>query len=457
MLKKNLLIVLSIAAVTACSKDEIKNVNSNPNGANCITVSPVVPKASVRGTNATISVLNQDPNGFYVVAYGNNAFYFNRTKAIYSANGKEGITTQEGFFLEKNYAWPTYDLTFAAWYPTVLPDGGGSVTGAYKNDGTLMPGQYVSQPKWDADGNLEIGQYIKGFVPATDYAKQTDIVIARTKVQSSNYKEGTQPVILNFRHILSKVSIKAAKKEGDQIKVEIAKVELRNIPSKADFDFRGSDDYQTNGHYGDADVPSSVLIPFDHWKLDVPTTITEYSDATITKANMQRYPCALNAVVTVGPEVSSAKDLLNDDNMLLVPMDFNGNYADGYLKAWNQTITEEGRHAVGAYLALTMRVWKKNADDPSKYDLIYPALDTPETLKENIEGEVYGKAAAGIITSSTKWEPGKHYIYTLNFTDNGVGKTDPEEPGGGEDILGANMWFQVTVDDWAEIEEAPSF
>ena len=459
MLKKTLLSILTVAVVTACSKDEIKTVNSNPEGATSILFSPVVPLAT-RGTNTAISALQNDANGFYVVAYGNNAFYFNRTKAIYSASGKEGITDQEGFFLEKNYAWPSYDLTFAAWYPTVLPAGGGSVTAAYKSDGTTtMPGQYVSQPKWDADGTLIQGQYIKGFVPSTDCAKQTDIVMARTKAESASYKEGKTPVTLNFRHILSKISIKAAKSEGDQIKVEIAKVELRNIPSKADFDFRGTDDYVTDNRYGNASVGQSALVPFDHWKLDVPTSIVTYSDASIETANMQRYPCTLSDAVTVGPEVSAtAADLLAGDNsMLLIPVNFNGNYGGSYLRAWDQTITEEGKHAVGAYLALTMRVLKKNASDPTQFDVIYPALDTPAGLQETIGDKTYGKAAAGIITSDTEWNPGRHYIYTLNFTDSGVGKTDPEEPGGGEDILGGNMWFTVTVDDWAEVSSAPSF
>lgn len=460
MFKKILLSVLAAAAMTACSKEEIKNVNSNPEGIDCITVSPVVPKAT-RGTNTTINALQGDANGFYVVAYGNNAFYFNRTKAIYSESGPEDITgqpSQPGFFLEKNYAWPSYDLTFAAWYPTVLPTGGGSVEGAYKSDGTTkMEGHYVSQPQWDGGGNLTKGQYINGFVPSTDCTRQTDIVMAQTKAAAADHKENKSAVVLNFRHILSKISIKAAKSEGDQIKVEIAEVELRNIPSKADFDFRGAD-YVTDNRYGNAGVEQSALVPFNHWTLEVPTSITTYSDASIDLANMQRYPCKLATPVTVGPEVSgAAQNLLTDGNsMLLIPVDFNGNYC-GYLRAWNQTVTEPDKVGVGAYLALTMRVLKKSATDPGEFDVIYPANDTPADLKKTVDGVEYGKAAAGIITSSTKWEPGRHYVYTLNFTDKGVGNTDPEKPGGGEDILGENMWFTVTVDDWAFIEEAPSF
>ncbi|MEI3555005.1 MAG: hypothetical protein V8Q54_10655 [Alistipes senegalensis] len=75
-----------------------------------------------------------------------------------------------------------------------------------------MAGQYVSQPVWSGDGSgLEKGQEIRGFVPATVHADQTDIVIARTEANSATYGKG-QPVKLNFRHILSQVSFKAKKR-----------------------------------------------------------------------------------------------------------------------------------------------------------------------------------------------------------------------------------------------------
>lgn len=52
-----------------------------------------------------------------------------------------------------------------------------------------MAGQYVSQPVWSGDGSgLEKGQEIRGFVPATVHANQTDIVIARTKAKAETHK-----------------------------------------------------------------------------------------------------------------------------------------------------------------------------------------------------------------------------------------------------------------------------
>ena len=53
---------------------------------------------------------------------------------------------------------------------------------------------------------------------------------------------------LNFRHILSQVSFKAKKKSGDQLRIEIKEIELRNIPSKGNFVFRKSNDFTTDGN-----------------------------------------------------------------------------------------------------------------------------------------------------------------------------------------------------------------
>ena len=182
MLKKTLLSIMAAAAMTACSQVETTSVNPDPEGTGYITFSPVVPKAT-RGTVTKIDQLKNQ--GFYVVAYGENSFYFNRLLAEYkeAADDNKGA----GFYLPGKYSWPSYELTFSAWYPPTLPANGGSAT-AYDKDGNVMAGQYVSQPVWSGDGSgLEKGQEIRGFVPATVHADQTDIVIARTKATSATY------------------------------------------------------------------------------------------------------------------------------------------------------------------------------------------------------------------------------------------------------------------------------
>ncbi len=61
------------------------------------------------------------------------------------------------------------------------------------------------------------------------------------------------------------------------------------------------------------------------------------------------------------------------------------------------------------------------------------------------------------VPADTKWEAGKTYIYTLDYT-NGLGKADPDspeepdKPKPGDDILGGNVSFKVTVTAWT-VEE----
>ena len=55
----------------------------------------------------------------------------------------------------------------------------------------------------------------------------------------------------------------------------------------------------------------------------------------------------------------------------------------------------------------------------------------------------------------TNWEPGKKYVYTLNYSAAGLGMTDPEDGAvPGEDIIPESplkLWFNVTVSDWEEV------
>ena len=110
-----------------------------------------------------------------------------------------------------------------------------------------------------------------------------------------------------------------------------------------------------------------------------------------------------------------------------------------------------------------------DAADATK--LIYP---------KNNKAEYGGDFAWAAVDVNTKWEPGKKYIYTLHFTENGYGKidkkqspegnTDPgdetpeddtddgDNPKPGEDIVDApvQLILDVTVVDWDEVKEEPT-
>lgn len=114
-----------------------------------------------------------------------------------------------------------------------------------------------------------------------------------------------------------------------------------------------------------------------------------------------------------------------NDNAMLLPQQ---------LVAW-ASATDKTNNANGAYIALKIQITTKDGAR------VYPA-----------KGGEYDWAAVAI---DTKWEAGKKYVYTLDFS-NGAGKVDPEKPDPdptdpfkpGEDILGKPIKFTVTVTDW---------
>lgn len=132
---------------------------------------------------------------------------------------------------------------------------------------------------------------------------------------------------------------------------------------------------------------------------------------------------------TLAPDAASLMKIEND-NAMLIPQQ---------LTAWNPG-TDKPNISNGAYLAVKVNITTKAGAQ------VYPAA-----------AGTYGWAAVAI---DTKWESGKKYIYTLDFSD-GAGKVDPEKPTPvdpsvdpfkpGEDILGGKIKFTVTVDEWTEV------
>lgn len=123
-----------------------------------------------------------------------------------------------------------------------------------------------------------------------------------------------------------------------------------------------------------------------------------------------------------------------NDNAMLLPQQ---------LVAWNSE-TDKANTNEGAYIALKIQITTKDGAR------VYPAT-----------GKDYDWAAVAI---NTKWEAGKKYVYTLDFS-NGAGKVDPEKPtptpdpekpdpfNPGDDILGKPIKFTVIVTDWAPVDQ----
>ena len=138
--------------------------------------------------------------------------------------------------------------------------------------------------------------------------------------------------------------------------------------------------------------------------------------------------------------IMDASGTSTNGNAMLIPQQ---------LVAWDVNDDSNNTNA-GAYLSVLVNITTKDGAQ------IYPPADG-----------VYGWAAVGI---DTNWEPGKKYIYTLDFS-NGAGNVDPEGPDGGdpnpdpdpdpddekepgEDIFGSPIKFDVEVSKWIDSSQS---
>lgn len=119
--------------------------------------------------------------------------------------------------------------------------------------------------------------------------------------------------------------------------------------------------------------------------------------------------------------------LAENDNAMLLPQQ---------LVAWDSA-NDKPNTKGGAYIALKVQI--KSAGGARMY---------PSTAAGD-----YGWVAVAI---DTKWEAGKKYVYTLDFT-NGAGKVDPEKPtpvdpkdpfNPGDDVFGDPIKFTVDISEW---------
>lgn len=120
-----------------------------------------------------------------------------------------------------------------------------------------------------------------------------------------------------------------------------------------------------------------------------------------------------------------------DGNAMLLPQT---------LTPWSP-VNDPDNVAREAYLSVLVRI-TTTADGVQVYP--FPADKT---------GRQYAWAS---IPLSGKWEQGKKYIYTLDFTE-GAGNVDPDDPTPGNPVLGGPIKFTVNVNNWEETENSTPY
>lgn len=261
-------------------------------------------------------------------------------------------------------------------------------------------------------------QTITDFAPDQTVARQKDLLVSyNTGNKKDNEAKG---VAMNFKHALSQIEVQA-KCSNEKIKIEVIGLKMVNAAAKANFTFPN---VETNTAY----------------KLEQ----SQWRDWTDKNNHDKAYMIKdKDNKVTLTKDAQSL--MFGEGGMMLIPQQ---------LTAWDGTDSK-----TGAYLSVLCRIYSL---DNGNETLLYPR----PVVGDNKDG----KYAFSAVAINTNWEPGKKYIYTLNFCgENGgageiapnptnpVEPTDPdveEKPGtGGEEILGKPISFTVTVDEWTDQTE----
>lgn len=385
---KHSFILLSLAALTlaGCSSDE---QTSGPAALQNkgIAFRPTLAGAT-RGTEADLDVLKAS-DGIGVTAVASDAAK-NTNSGFYFSNVAFKWDANTSFFNSKATG-TEYD---------------------YPDDGTWTVDFYAWYPKADAptitNNNNSVSAVYTNFTPSTTMADQKDLMIAIKKQAGASDKSTGTP--LNFQHALSQIEVKA-KNTGTVYYYEVYGVKIGSVFAKGTFTYPNANATAGTNFWTNLTNPWSM--PADR----------------ITTGNTTSYKCdsyttGININSSTGARIMPA----TGGNFMLVPQQN---------VAWtaNPTGTDHNT-AKNSYIAVAVKIYKQ-ANNNTKGDQI--------TDLNGMDNDGLVWAAVGI---DTKWEPGKKYTYTLDFT-HGAGNVEPDDPDDPDKpILNDKIRFTVSVSDW---------
>ena len=221
MKTKFLFAALAAAAMTACSTDEVVDVNRG----NAISFRTSIDRAVTRTTVYSSTSLMDN---FKVTAIGNSATYFDGLEVT---KGEDNAWTTAS-----TYYWPNYNLDFYAYAPTDINSTSSATVSIASGDNA---------------------QTISNFKPTSKVANQQDLVVAVAKDQASS----SSAVALNFKHALSQIDVKALCTRTD-VQVKVLGVKLVNVANTGTFTFptaTTSNDATINSQWAAGDATASYM------------------------------------------------------------------------------------------------------------------------------------------------------------------------------------------------------
>lgn len=235
-------------------------------------------------------------------------------------------------------------------------------------------------------------------VPYDAIAGDEDIVYAVIPNLSGNNGQPNAQVVFNFRHALSKLTIKLSSTDT-KLKVVVSNVAMTNIMTKGNFSFPSAStadpaSRETVGKWSDQNTAYSYIL---HWSQALSELLT----------------------LTPTPTVIAASGMGRGGNMFVLPqpLSFHNNGSG------NDT-----------YIALQCSIYDAASDEK-----LWPNENTPKD--QLVPGSTTGDGILKFPLSTSKyteWQPGCHYIYNLVVNSN--------------DDMGAIEFGSPTVDTFIDVE-----
>lgn len=260
-----------------------------------------------------------------------------------------------------------------------------------------------------------------GYTVESTPATQKDFIYAVTKGAT----KAATPTELNFRHALSQIEFRA-KNANPNIYVYIGGVKVVNVKNKGTFTMEKA---TTTGFH-------------EHGN-----GVTDDSDSRGDRGSWSSQDGAATYSVSFSPALElptdgSVKDLTysstvdyNPNSMYLLPQT---------LDVWKgKTLDGKPSTSGKAYFVVSALIY--NVAVPGSFN---PATDVV-LWGDNTSGTYKPKDIAVQLPDGMKWEDGFRYLYTFNFTEYGMGGSDPDS---GDPVL-TPIELTVTVDDFVDVAD----
>lgn len=397
-MKKSLFFLAAATiALASCSNEEV--IEQSRHGEGIDFRAAITQGTTSRGVETTTATLKQ----FNVTAlYGNTTWFEN----VLFTN-----TSADIFESAEDYFWPGHgSLEFFAW--------------GY-NSG--MNGMAPKPFEDDKLGSVTVDKTAQTltFTPQSDVAQQIDLVTAYKVASKADVRE--DGIGLDFGHALCEIQINA-KSANTDYEYYVAGVAVCSVNNKGTLSLR----------------PSAAALDDD------PATVAESPwtfDANVKSTDdyVVIYPEGVGPIRLVPGDFVNISNIVDHNVGFIMPI-------PQTLTAWDHEYDQTNSHK-NSYLAVLIRIY--NPD--SKQD-VYPRPAGEDGYRVGSAANGTAKQDNGsygwaCVPVSTVWEPGKRYIYNLDFSY-GAGQFppgDPDQPG--EDILGGPIKFNVTMTDWVNASD----